>query len=31
MKNPERFVQLGTGWVLRELSLCDLVNVKSIT
>lgn len=22
--NPERFVQLGTGWVLRELSLADL-------
>ncbi len=24
IKNPERFVQLGTGWVLRELSLADL-------
>ncbi len=23
VKNPERFVQLGTGWVLRELSLVD--------
>ena len=23
IKNPERFVQLGTGWVLRELSLAD--------
>jgi len=24
VKNPERFVQLGVGWVLRELSLADL-------
>lgn len=24
VKNSERFVQLGTGWVLRELSLADL-------
>jgi 3-methyladenine DNA glycosylase AlkD len=23
VKNPERFVQLGMGWVLRELSLAD--------
>lgn len=23
VKNPERFVQLGCGWVLRELSLVD--------
>ena len=23
VKDPERFVQLGTGWVLRELSLAD--------
>jgi 3-methyladenine DNA glycosylase AlkD len=29
VRNPHRFVQLGTGWVLRELSLADreLVNV----
>lgn len=28
VRNPHRFVQLGTGWVLRELSLADrgLVN-----
>jgi 3-methyladenine DNA glycosylase AlkD len=25
--NPERFVQLGTGWVLREVSLVDLDRV----
>ncbi len=24
IKNPERFAQLGAGWVLRELSLADL-------
>jgi 3-methyladenine DNA glycosylase AlkD len=24
IQNPERFVQLGAGWVLRELSLADL-------
>ncbi|MBI5415051.1 DNA alkylation repair protein [Candidatus Peregrinibacteria bacterium] len=24
LKNPERFVQLAAGWVLRELSLADL-------
>jgi len=24
VKNPERFVQLGVGWVLRELSLANL-------
>ncbi|MDD2716900.1 MAG: DNA alkylation repair protein [Candidatus Wallbacteria bacterium] len=24
VKNPERFVQLGLGWMLRELSLADL-------
>lgn len=29
IKNPERFVQLGTGWVLRELSLADLDLVVS--
>lgn len=28
IQNPERFVQLGTGWVLRELSLSDLKLVE---
>lgn len=27
IRDPERFVQLGAGWVLRELSLADLVLV----
>ncbi len=29
IKNPERFAQLGAGWVLRELSLADLDMVLS--
>ena len=28
IKNPERFVQLGTGWVLRELWLAEPATVE---